>query len=457
MAVSKKIKANVLESGFHAFDGISARSTFYIFMNMSSAFEFDVFQESLMYVFNQVEKLNGHLVKGFLKDKWEERKILSREELPLESRELLIDSWEELEDEFFKILEQEEDIAIDLERESPLKIKRYFVKDGKQCMLLFAFQHGFTDGRGALQLINYIGECYQSRLRNIEYRKVENTYSIQEIIRSFPKEHKKSEWDKEQDRSAKKMQNLYRILEKELVRKEHVPKRNVERIVWEQEFFQKIQVICRHMDWTINDFIMLVILKATYELQKNADEEQSCVGCASAVDVRKYLKNQDFFVGDCAINENFIVKSEVFERLDYVEYTEQIKNFKKKILGKDFFSAIGKLEWMPSCIFRPLISSFIKAFSSDAMQKGISVSNCGNISNYLPFWAGIIENAVFTPTVNKFGLPQIGVSSYNHTLTITMIKENDRNGSTTALREILETEVSVLVKDLEKRIELEEL
>ena len=446
IVIRKKLIANVIESGFMAIDGIGGRTTFYLAIAMSEQLNYQVFLDSLLCVCNQFDKLRGTLQKGIFHDYWHRKEQIGLDELPVVERYLSLEQNETIEEAFYRQLEQEKNIGIDVEKEMPVKCIHYTTNQVKESMFLFLFHHGLLDGRGAMELLNYIGQCYQDRIEGKIAEPFYNAYSIRKIVQSFPLEEKNRKEKKTQRKRVNAMGNFYQVMEEGKKLRENIPVRSVARFTVSGKDFETLRAVCKERFCTINDLIMYAVLKTSYEIQEQHGKVFEFVGCSTAVDVRRYLPERKKFYGDCAINEIFLVDSEVLKTSDWNEYTRQLAEFKRKTLGRGFFEWMNRLEFVPASIMRFFLEKMMVLMSKETLQKGICISNCGNVENYMPAWSGIMKNAAFFPTINNEGFPQIGVSSYCGELSVTIIKEKDQTGCASQLCNLIEKNLYSIIK-----------
>lgn len=438
--MKKNIRASFIESGFDAFHNIVEKNIFYYIAHMNEKFDFSIFESALLCVFNNIPKLRSTMKLGFINDYWEVKDNFNKVDLPIISELVNANSKEEFREEVIRKFEENDKNNIDIHRELPLKIYRYYSKELNVTSLIFATHHAFCDGRGTAQIINYIGQCYFSILDERKSVFKNNFSDLSQIVINYNKKTLRKKYKKLKKEKNNKIKNIEPFLDK--VWNNLEPKNinkiaSLEIIVLKKGNYQILKKFCRENKLSINSVIMFFILVMTQKYNKLTNENNHKIGCSCAIDGRRHLSVTDIdTIANFSGFDIFVIDSDIIENKDYNKFKEEMEKFKHGLLGMEFFSIMKMMDKTPRKIIRILISLAMSKFCDEESTKGFSISNCGNLSEMLGRFNEICSSIYFIPTINRTGLPQFGVSSFDENLTITIAKENDNKMVTKELRKV---------------------
>lgn len=446
--MKKALCANVIESGYDAFDGIGCMNYFYFITYMNEKFDVSVFEKSLLHICNVFPKTKSTMGRGFFHDSWREIQNFTKKDLQIEYYSVEAFDKDGFEKNVILAIENQKEITLDIAKQYPFKVIIYSNMNLRLTALLFCFHHAFCDGRGACNLIKYIGEAYNSILFNKEPPPFKNYYDIALLTKKLYKtcgikKNKKDPSDKE--KNTKKVLPIFNAMYHQLEKNRKQRYRSLEKIVICKERFLQLKTFCEKNEFTINDFVMLVVLMVTQKYNRQLPESSKFIGCSITVDLRKYLDTEVNTIGNYAAFDIFLIDSNTIEKKDFAAFREALRKFKKKILGLDFFVLMNKLNVLPIGIVRPIIRKCMMTGIESRDKKSLSISNCGELTSWFSVFQGVMYDAIFIPSICFESLPQIGVSSYNDVMTLNIVKENDYNDCAVELRKQIELFIDGLV------------
>lgn len=429
------LKTNFIESGYYAFDGVAARNIFYYLLFCNKIVDKSLFTESILQVCRMFPKLGSIFVKGVISDKWEPISDISKDNLPIKFYDVEANDNKSFEKEVFKLFESQNNIEMDISKECPMKLFFYINKKICKCAMLFGFHHAFTDGRGAIELIRYIFKTYYSLMNHKNMPSFVNYNSLENFSKKLNDKYGIS---KKKDSSSKKItpNDVLPIFNEMFEKERETTGRNIRsynEVVVYSEKFQKIKDWSKTNGLTINDFIVLIVLFLTQKYNKELANSSKYIGTSFTIDARKYIDKKPFMIGNFSGYENFLINSDVIEKKLFNVYSDEIKKFKSsKVLGLDFFLMMRFADHIPTFISRPLIKYIMqKGVDGDVKnRKAISISNVGDLTNSFGKISELIDRVIFISNIPNKLIPQLSVVSCNNVMTISLTKENDKNGVT---------------------------
>lgn len=446
---NNQLLASYFESGFYAFDGVGSKNVFYFITFMNEKFDSRLFEESLFQVCLKFPKLRSKFVKGIVKDKWKVIEKFSKSDLQIEYYDVDGSDKKSFEDNVLLAFNKHKDLSIDILKNYPMKFIIYQNKSVGLSAVLTCFHHAFTDGRGGCDLLNYIGEVYNSLSKGKKVPPFQNYYNLDYLSKKlYNKINGNDKVASKENKSPEDVLPIFNSMFDELYCKDKLNPRKLKIIEIDSEKYDKLKLWAKRQGLTINDFMILIVLLFAQKYNRKLPHKSEIIGCSFTADTRKFAIPEPHMIGNYSGYENFLISSEIIENRNFEVFKMELNDFKNsKSFGMDFVSIMKKFDIVPTFISRPITRKVMAVGIKDRIKnkKAVSFSNCGDMTKTLDEYNDIMYKVIFVPNVSIDLMPQLGVSSYNNTLTISIAKEIDANGIVNRLSEEIEALIVELI------------
>lgn len=416
-----KNRANHFDIGYDILGKDCGGSNFYFLSFMNDSFSLEIFKVALLNLHLNIIKLSSKIEKGILNDIWKHNPNFREADLQLIEEEVK-DSGN-FKDDVYKAIGTSTKIHTQVQREYPLLVKIFKRSKDKKVAVLYSFNHCFCDGRGGLYIINLLGDIYLKLSENKEIPALDIKWDMNSLLDNLDNFDKYRKYYKIRNEQKKTIGQMFKPILDNTSKKSINEIRATRRV--QIDDMEKVHSFCKHHKISINDYIILIQLLITNKYDELYNVGSKYIGVSFNIDLRRYMKSPYIFIGNFASFDFFIIERSIIHHLDIAKFRKKINICKSKNPGLGFVRAIKMTERIPSSLFRILVDRFMSNMNDGNLYRGLSSSNCGEISKFIGKFGKCIDDISFIPAYDKVNMPNFGASSYNGKLTINISQECD--------------------------------
>lgn len=414
-------RVNHFDIGYDILGKDCGGSNFYFLSFMNDSFSLEIFKLALLNLHLNIIKLSSKIETGILNDIWKYNPDFK--ELDLQLIEEEVKDEKDFKDDVYEAIGKSTKIHTQPQREYPLLVKVFKSSKDKKVAVLYSFNHCCCDGRGALYLINLLGDIYLNLSENSDIPVLDIKWDMNDLLENLSNFDKHSKYYKIRNKQKKTIGQMFKPIVNNTSKKSTNEIRSTRRV--QIDNIEKVQSFCKHHKISINDYIILIQLLITNKYNELYNIDSKYIGVSFNIDLRKYMKLHYILIGNFASFDFFIIKRSIIHNLDIKKFRDEINICKSKNPGLGFVRAIKITEIIPSSLFRILVDRFMNNMNEGNLYRGLSSSNCGDISKFIGKFGKCIEDISFIPAYDKVNMPNFGVSSYNGKLIINISQKCD--------------------------------